>query len=45
MPNWCVRGFARTLAIAPNTRYSALFERLELHAARLGRGLWGTCEP
>jgi micrococcal nuclease len=39
------RGFARTLAIAPNTRYRALFGHLELHAARLGRGLWGACEP
>jgi micrococcal nuclease len=39
------RGFARTLAIAPNTRYSPLFERLELHAAELGRGLWGACDP
>jgi len=39
------RGFARTLAIAPNTRYRALFGRLELRAARLGRGLWGACEP
>jgi micrococcal nuclease len=39
------RGFARTLAIAPNTRYSALFGTLERRAARLGRGLWGACEP
>jgi micrococcal nuclease len=39
------RGFARTLAIAPNTRYEDLFGRLELRAARLGRGLWGACEP
>jgi micrococcal nuclease len=39
------RGFARTLAIPPNTRYSALFEHLERHAAQRGRGLWGTCEP
>jgi micrococcal nuclease len=39
------RGFARTLAIAPNTRYEGLFGHLELHAARLGRGLWGACEP
>jgi micrococcal nuclease len=38
------RGFARTLAIAPNTRYQALFGRLELSAARHGRGLWGACE-
>jgi micrococcal nuclease len=39
------RGFARTLAIAPNTRYQALFRRLELKAARTGRGLWGACRP
>ena len=39
------RGFARTLAIPPNTRYRALFGHLELHAAQLGRGLWGACEP
>jgi micrococcal nuclease len=39
------RGLARTLAIAPNTRYEALFRRLELNAARRGRGLWGACEP
>lgn len=37
------RGLARTLAIPPNTRYRALFERLELGAARAGRGLWGAC--
>jgi micrococcal nuclease len=39
------RGFARTLAIAPNTLHSALFRRLELRAARVGRGLWGACRP
>jgi micrococcal nuclease len=39
------RGLARTLAIPPNTRYSELFERLELGAARAGRGLWGACPP
>jgi micrococcal nuclease len=39
------RGLARTLAIAPNTLHSALFDRLELRAARAGRGLWGACEP
>lgn len=38
-------GLARTLSIPPNTRYRALFERLELAAARAGRGLWGTCPP
>jgi micrococcal nuclease len=39
------RGLARTLTIAPNTLHSALFERLELGAARAGRGLWDACEP
>ena len=39
------RGLARTLAIPPNTLHSALFERLELAAARAGRGLWDACEP
>lgn len=38
-------GLARSLAIPPNTRYRALFERLELKAARAGRGLWGRCPP
>ncbi len=37
------RGLARTLAIAPNTRFAERFERLELAAARAGRGLWGAC--
>jgi micrococcal nuclease len=36
-------GFARTLAIPPNTRYRPLFEHLELNAARRGRGLWEAC--
>jgi micrococcal nuclease len=39
------RGLARTLAIPPNTLHEALFERLELGAARAGRGLWSACEP
>jgi micrococcal nuclease len=39
------RGLARTLAIPPNTRYKALFARLEQRAARTGRGLWGACPP
>ncbi len=39
------RGLARTLSIPPNTRYRALFSRLELDAARAGRGLWGACPP
>jgi micrococcal nuclease len=39
------RGLSRTLAIPPNTRYRAHFERLQLGAARAGRGLWGACPP
>jgi micrococcal nuclease len=39
------RGLARTLSIPPNTRHQALFARLELSAARRGRGLWGACSP
>jgi len=39
------RGFARTLTIPPNDRYAGLFRRLELRAARAGRGLWGACPP
>jgi micrococcal nuclease len=39
------RGLARTLAIAPNTRFSSRFSRLEQVAARAGRGLWGACSP
>jgi micrococcal nuclease len=37
------RGLARTLAIAPNIRFAERFQRLELAAARAGRGLWGAC--
>ena len=37
------RGLARTLTIPPNDRFAALFNRLQLRAARAGRGLWGTC--
>ncbi|HET7509534.1 MAG TPA: thermonuclease family protein [Solirubrobacterales bacterium] len=37
------RGLARTLAIAPNTRFAERFQRLELATARAGRGLWGAC--
>jgi len=37
------RGLARTLEIPPNTLHGALFRRLELKAARAGRGLWGAC--
>ncbi|HEU4393772.1 MAG TPA: thermonuclease family protein [Solirubrobacterales bacterium] len=39
------RGLARTLSIPPNTRHRALFEHLELAAARAGRGLWSACPP
>jgi micrococcal nuclease len=39
------RGLARTLAIPPNTLHKALFDRLEMEAASVGRGLWGACEP
>jgi len=37
------RGLARTLTIPPNDRYAPLFRRLEMRAARAGRGLWGVC--
>ena len=37
------RGLARSLTIPPNDRFAPLFRRLELHAARTGRGLWGAC--
>jgi micrococcal nuclease len=39
------RGLARTLTIPPNDRFAALFARLQLRAARAGRGLWGVCRP
>jgi len=39
------RGLARSLTIAPNDRFAPLFRRLELRAARAGRGLWGACPP
>lgn len=39
------RGLARTLTIPPNDRFAALFARLQLGAARAGRGLWGVCPP
>lgn len=39
------RGLARTLTIPPNDRLAPRFRRLELGAARAGRGLWGACEP
>lgn len=37
------RGLARTLTISPNDRFASRFRRLELAAARAGRGLWGAC--
>jgi micrococcal nuclease len=37
------RGLARTLAIAPNTRFAERFSRIQARAARAGRGLWGVC--
>jgi micrococcal nuclease len=39
------RGLARSLTIPPNDRFAPLFRRLELGAARGGRGLWGACGP
>jgi micrococcal nuclease len=39
------RGLARSLTIPPNDRFAPLLERLELGAARAGRGLWGACAP
>jgi micrococcal nuclease len=37
------RGLARSLTIPPNDRFAGLFRRLELGAARAGRGLWSAC--
>lgn len=39
------RGLARTLTIPPNDRFAPRLRRLELRAARAGRGLWGACAP
>jgi micrococcal nuclease len=39
------RGLARSLTIPPNDRFAPLLRRLELGAARAGRGLWGSCPP
>lgn len=39
------RGLARSLTIPPNDRFAPLFRRLELRAARAGRGLWSACPP
>jgi len=38
-------GYAETLTIPPNDRFAPLLRRLELRAARAGRGLWGACPP
>lgn len=38
-------GYAETLTIPPNDRFAPLLRRLELRAARAGRGLWGACGP
>jgi micrococcal nuclease len=37
------RGLARTLTIPPNDRFAEQLKRLEIAAARAGRGLWGAC--
>lgn len=37
------RGLARTLTIPPNDRFAGPLKRLEIAAARAGRGLWGGC--
>jgi micrococcal nuclease len=37
------RGLARTLTIPPDDRFAGRFKRLEIAAARAGRGLWGAC--
>jgi micrococcal nuclease len=37
------RGLARTLTIPPNDRFARRLKRLEMAAARAGRGLWGAC--
>ncbi len=37
------RGLAETLTIPPNDRYADRLQRLEVAAARAGRGLWGAC--
>lgn len=37
------RGLAETLTIPPNDRFAKRFKRLEIAAARAGRGLWGVC--
>jgi micrococcal nuclease len=37
------RGLARTLTIPPDDRFADRLKRLEIAAARAGRGLWGAC--
>jgi micrococcal nuclease len=37
------RGLARTLTIPPNDHFAGELKRLEIAAARAGRGLWGAC--
>ena len=37
------RGLARTLTIPPNDRFAGRFRRLEMRAARAGKGLWSVC--
>jgi micrococcal nuclease len=37
------QGLARTLTITPNDRFAMRFERLQMRAARAGRGLWDAC--
>jgi micrococcal nuclease len=37
------RGLARTLTIPPNDRFARRLKRLEIAAARAGRGVWGAC--
>jgi micrococcal nuclease len=37
------RGLARSLTIPPNDRFASMLRRLELRAARAGRGLWDAC--
>jgi micrococcal nuclease len=44
-PSLVRRGLARTLTIPPNDRFAPRLRRLELAAARAGRGLWGACPP
>ena len=39
------RGLARTLTIPPNDRFAPVFHRIEMAAARAGRGLWDACPP